>query len=493
MNTSVLSAPIVTDEQDPPQDTRAALRFVTCGSVDDGKSTLIGRLLVDSKTVLQDQLAGVQRGGQTDLALLTDGLQAEREQGITIDVAYRYFNTAARKFIIADAPGHEQYTRNMVTAASSSDAAVVLVDATKLDWQAALPELLPQTRRHSLLVNLLRVPAIVFAVNKLDAVADPALAFANISAALHQFTDAAAIPVKAIVPVSALIGYNVVDQNPGWCNYSGPGLLQILEQLSSTPADTHQPFAFPVQWVEKPTPTVGTSVSFLPPEGAVPPQGGLSAERPSSASADTSQGRRIFWGRIASGQAMPGQQVIVMPSGKTATIAQVLSHARQPKNVAAHHSAGIILDRELDVSRGDWLLQTPTLVDSLTERPPEGALAPRGGPSPLGNDPSNPGKRDITATIAWMDEEPLIPGRLYWVLHGHRWVKAKIKRIVSHININTLESSDAKQLDANAIGVVELALLIPIAALPYKQSRVLGSLILVDTASHKTSGAALVL
>ena len=424
-------------EQDNQQDTRAALRFVTCGSVDDGKSTLIGRLLVDSKTVLQDQLAGVQRGGQTDLALLTDGLQAEREQGITIDVAYRYFNTAARKFIIADAPGHEQYTRNMVTAASSSDAAVVLVDATKLDWQSALPELLAQTRRHSLLVNLLRVPAIVFAVNKLDAVANPALAFANISAALTKFADEAGIAFNTIVPISALIGYNVVDQNPGWCNYNGPGLLQILEQLSSTPADTHQPFAFPVQWVEK-----------------------------FSSSADTSQGRRIFWGRIASGMAQPGQQITVMPSGKTATVAQVLSHARQPKNVAANHSAGIILDRELDVSRGDWL------------------LAP---------EPANPGKKEILATVAWMDEEPLVPGRMYWALHGHRWVKAKIKRIVSHININTLERHDATQLDANAIGVVELALLEPIAALPYKQSRVLGSLILVDTASHKTSGAALVL
>ena len=462
MNTATLSpqTPTVSDEQD----TRAALRFVTCGSVDDGKSTLIGRLLVDSKAVLQDQLAGVQRGGQTDLALLTDGLQAEREQGITIDVAYRYFNTAARKFIIADAPGHEQYTRNMVTAASSSDAAVVLVDATKLDWQAALPELLPQTRRHSLLVNLLRVPAIVFAVNKLDAVANPALAFANISAALTQFASHADIPVTAIVPVSALIGYNVVDQNPGWCNYSGRSLLQILEQLSSTPADTHQPFAFPVQWVEK-----------------------------FSSSSDTSQGRRIFWGRIASGQAIPGQQITVMPSGKTATIAQVLSHARQPKNIAANHSAGIILDREVDVSRGDWLLQAPTLAASRAALPPEGALAPRGGPSALGSVPANPGKKDITATVAWMDEEPLVPGRLYWALHGHRWVKAKIKRIVSHININTLESHDATQLDANAIGVVELSLLEPIAALPYKQSRGLGSLILVDTASHKTSGAALVL
>ena len=422
------------------QDTRAALRFVTCGSVDDGKSTLIGRLLVDSKTVLQDQLAGVQRGGQTDLALLTDGLLAEREQGITIDVAYRYFNTAARKFIIADAPGHEQYTRNMVTAASSSDAAVVLVDATKLDWQAALPELLPQTRRHSLLVNLLRVPSIVFAINKLDAIENPALAFANISAALTKFADDAGIALNTIVPISALVGFNVVDQNPGWCNYNGRSLLQILEQLSSTPADTQQSLAFPVQWVEK----------------------------PETNNNDTSQGRRIFWGRIASGVAQPGQQITVMPSGKTATIAQVLSHARQPKNVAANHSAGIILDKEVDVSRGDWLLATD-------EANP------------------NPGSKDILATVAWMDEEPLIPGRIYWALHGHRWVKAKVKRIVSHININTLESIEATQLDANAIGVVELALLEPIAALPYKRSRVLGSLILVDTASHKTSGAALVL
>ena len=451
----------------PEQDTRAALRLVTCGSVDDGKSTLIGRLLVDSKAVLQDQLAGVQRGGQTDLALLTDGLQAEREQGITIDVAYRYFNTAERKFIIADAPGHEQYTRNMVTAASSADAAVVLVDATKLDWKSPSPELLPQTRRHSLLVNLLRVTSIVFAVNKLDAVDDPALAFKNISAALHQFADHAGIPVAAIVPVSALIGFNVVDANPGWCDYNGPGLLQILEHLPATHADTEHAFAFPVQWVEKPAPTLPSSSGSLPPEGAVAPRGGPSDQRFSS-SADTSQGRRIFWGRIASGAVQPGQEITVLPSGKTAVVAQVLDHARQTKAVVAGHSAGIILDRELDVSRGDWLLAT----DGFTP--------------PLGT-------REITATVAWMDDEPLVPGRMYWALQGHRWVKAKIKRIVHQVNINTLETIDAKQLDANAIGVVEIAFLEPIAALPYKQSRVLGSLILVDTASHKTSGAVLVL
>ena len=438
MNTTLLT-PAPAAPANAAQDTRAALRFVTCGSVDDGKSTLIGRLLVDSKTVLQDQLAGVQRGGQTDLALLTDGLQAEREQGITIDVAYRYFNTAARKFIIADAPGHEQYTRNMVTAASSADAAVVLVDATKLDWQSALPELLPQTRRHSLLVQLLRVPAIVFAVNKLDAVEDPALAFAHISTALQAFTQDAGIQTHAIVPVSALVGYNVVDANPGWCGYQGPTLLALLEKLSATPADITQPFSFPVQWVEK-----------------------------FSSSADTSQGRRIFWGRIASGAVQVGQIVSVLPGGKSAVVAEVLDHARSPKAVRAGHSAGIILDRELDVSRGDVLLASEGFGDS-------------------------PGKRTLMATVAWMDDEPLLPGRLYWALQGHRWVKAKVQRIVHQVHIQTLAQQSATQLDANAIGVVELVLQAPIAALPFAQSRILGSLVLVDSASHKTSGAALIL
>ena len=439
MNTLTIDRVNINALHETIQDTRAALRFVTCGSVDDGKSTLIGRLLVDSRAVLQDHLAGVQRGGVTDLALLTDGLSAEREQGITIDVAYRYFSTESRKFIIADAPGHEQYTRNMVTAASSADAAVVLVDATKLDWKLPVPELLPQTRRHSLLVHLLRVPSIVFAINKLDAVENPSLAFAHISAALSQFALDAQIPVRAIVPVSALIGYNVVDARPGWCSYSGPSLLEILEHLPATPADTDHAFAFPVQWVEK-----------------------------FSSSADTSQGRRIFWGRVASGAVQAGQHITVLPSGKTATVAQVLDHARQPQPVLAGHSAGIILDRELDVSRGDWLLA------STGFEPPLGA-------------------REITATVAWMDEEPLVPGRLYWALQGHRWVKAKIKRIVHQIDINTLATHDAAKLAVNAIGVVEMTLLEPIAALPYRQSRVLGSLILVDTASHKTSGAALVL
>jgi sulfate adenylyltransferase subunit 1 len=425
----------------PATDTRTALKFITCGSVDDGKSTLIGRLLVDSKAVLQDHLAGVQRQGETDLALLTDGLSAEREQGITIDVAYRYFNTETRKFIIGDAPGHEQYTRNMVTAASAADAAVVLVDATKLDWQNASLKLLVQTRRHSLLAKLLRVPSIVFAVNKLDAVADSTLAFANISGALAAFAAEAGIAVTATVPVSALKGWNVVDAaaDAGWCGYSGPTLLDILEHLPVTAADTGLPFAFPVQWVEK-----------------------------FSSSSDTSQGRRVFWGRVATGGVQPGQQVKVMPSGQTASVAQVLDHARCPKAVLAGHSAGIVLDREVDVSRGDWLLA----VDG------EGAAIEA--------------SRDIRATVAWLDDETLVAGRVYWALHGHRWVKAKVKRIVHKLDINTLAEEDATQLEPNAIGHIELALQEPLATLPFTQSRSMGSLVLVDTASHKTSGAVLV-
>jgi sulfate adenylyltransferase subunit 1 len=434
-------------------DTHGALKFITCGSVDDGKSTLIGRLLVDSRSVLQDQLANVSKSGEADLALFTDGLSAEREQGITIDVAYRYFATPTRKFIIGDAPGHVQYTRNMVTAASSAHAAVVLVDATKLKWNVdGLVELLPQTRRHSLLVNLLRVPSIIFAVNKLDALGnDAAAAFAKIREALLAFAEHADIAVTATIPMSALKGDNVVTATQGWCGYTGPSLLALLEQLPVTAAETDVPFSFPVQWVEK-----------------------------FSGSSDTSQGRRVFWGRVATGRAQPGDTISILPSGQTATIAQVLNHVRTPKSVGAGHGAGIVLDREVDVSRGDWLLSTATVDapsdDEFADSTPVKFFQPT---------------REIKATVAWMDDEPLVAGRVYWALHGHRWIKAKVKRIVHSLDINTLEEHDATQIEPNAIGHIELALQEPIAALPYSRSRVLGSLILVDTASHKTSGALL--
>jgi len=434
-------------------DTRSALRFITCGSVDDGKSTLIGRLLVDSKSVLQDHLAGVTRQGETDLAQLTDGLAAEREQGITIDVAYRYFSTEARKFIIGDAPGHEQYTRNMVTAASQADAAVVLVDATKLQWQDPDLALLAQTRRHALLLSLLRVPSIVFAINKLDAVDEPAQAFTNIRGALEVFTRDAGIQASGILPISALKGWNVAtagEQPAGWAGYEGPALLDILEQLPVTPRETDLPLAFPVQWVEK-----------------------------FSSSNDTSQGRRVFWGRVATGTLASGAQVTLLPGGQTATVAQVLDHARGARSIAAGLSAGVILDRELDVSRGDWIVAAPQVAPDAAEfdEPPAAVW---------------PATRELSTTIAWLDDEPLVAGRVYWALHGHRWVKAKVRKVLERLDIHTLKGEEATQLEPNAIGHVELALQEAIPATPFKRSRALGSLILVDTASHKTAGAVLV-
>ncbi|MBB1073686.1 sulfate adenylyltransferase [Rhodoferax sp. 4810] len=465
MNTTNTVATSPIDTRSTGQfDQQSALKFITCGSVDDGKSTLIGRLLLDSKSVLQDQLANVSKSGEADLAQFTDGLSAEREEGITIDVAWRYFNTAERKFIIGDAPGHEQYTRNMVTAASNADAAVVLVDATKLQWQDPALNLLPQTRRHSLLGHLLRVPSIVFAVNKLDALEDAAKpetagqatrAFNHIRGALEAFALEAGIEVATIVPISALKGHNVVDAAKGWCSYTGPSLLDILALLPVTPADTVLPFAFPVQWVEK-----------------------------FSSSSDTSQGRRIFWGRVANGVAQVGQQIKVLPSGQTATVAQVLGTTRKPGSVLAGHSAGVVLDREVDVSRGDWLLAlTPPAPAAITSDDDF-------GDTPTAT--SLPPSREISATVAWMDDEPLVAGRVYWALHGHRWVKARVKRVVHRLQINTLAEENADTLPANSIGHIELLLQEPIAALPFAQSRVLGSLVLVDTATHRTAGAVLV-
>jgi sulfate adenylyltransferase subunit 1 len=368
-------------------------------------------------------------------------------------VAYRYFATPARKFIIGDAPGHEQYTRNMVTAASSAHAAVVLVDATKLKWNVdGLVELLPQTRRHSLLVNLLRVPSIIFAVNKLDALgADATAAFGKINAALQAFATHAGINITATIPMSALKGDNVVTANGGWCGYTGPSLLSLLETLPVTAAETEVPFALPVQWVEK-----------------------------FHNSADTTQGRRVFWGRVATGTVQVGDRISILPSGQTAVVAQVVNHARLPKAVAAGHSAGIVLDREVDVSRGDWLLSAATTSapseDEFADNTPVKFFQPT---------------RELQATVAWMDDEPLVAGRVYLALHGHRWIKAKVKRIVHSLDVNTLAEHDAAEILPNAIGHIEVSLQEPIAALPYLQSRVLGALILVDTASHKTSGALL--
>ena len=432
-----MSHTLTTDPMTHATATRAALTFITCGSVDDGKSTLIGRLLWDSKALLQDQMDGAKRlsgSDAVDLAALTDGLSAEREQGITIDVAWRYFSTPERKFIIGDSPGHEQYTRNMVTAASQADAAVVLVDALKLDTSSETVALLPQTRRHTLLAQLLRVPTIIFAVNKLDAVADADLAFGRIQRALLAFAADIGLANPAVVPVSALLGYNVASTQPDWVGYQGPSLLQLLEDTPNTVPDAHPQAHFSVQWVEK-----------------------------RHDSADTNQGRRVLWGQLVAGHITVGDELTVN-GGLRAHVAGIHTLKGALTRATPGDSVGITLNTELDVSRGDWLLA---------------ASAPAG-------------TKSAVATVAWLDNEPLVPGRTYWALHGHRWTKAKVKRIVHQLDVQTLERRDADTLGANAIGKVELGFQSALPLQPFASSAELGRLILVDVASHATAAAVLV-
>jgi sulfate adenylyltransferase subunit 1 len=412
-----------------------ALRFLTAGSVDDGKSTLIGRLLYDSRAILADQLDTLEKkaaGQPIDLSLLTDGLEAEREQGITIDVAYRYFATKQRKFIIADAPGHEQYTRNMVTAAAGSDAAVVLVDITKLDTSAKPVPLLPQTRRHALLAHLLRVPSIVFAVNKLDAASDPAQAFNAVSESLRAFAKQAGIEVAGIIPVSALRGDNVTQPlDADW--YDGPSLLQLLESLPALQERRDGDLLIPVQYVSR--------------------EGEGTGNQP-----------RTLFGRVAHGRVKTGDEVQIFPSGQTAIVAELRLASETVDVVEAGRSAGVLLDRQLDVSRGDWIA-TPKTVHETNR---------------------------FSATLAWLDTEPAQVGRKYWVRHGNRWVQARIASIESRLDIHSLEATEAHQLAVNEIGHVIVETQQPLPVESYESNRVGGALIIVDPASNRTSGALLV-
>jgi len=426
-----------------------ALRFLTAGSVDDGKSTLIGRLLYDSRAILADQLDNLEKkaaGEAIDLSLLTDGLEAEREQGITIDVAYRYFATRRRKFIIADAPGHEQYTRNMVTAAAGSDAAVVLVDLTKIDWRAPVVTLLPQTRRHALLAHLLRVPGIVFAVNKIDAVDDPRAAFEATRTALLAFAQEAGIAgVAGVIPVSALRGDNVTRRlEADW--YDGPSLLELLESLPTTQERTEGSLLVPVQYVAR-------DEAGQPGEA----DGGKAAK-------GTGHQPRVFWGRIAHGSVRAGDTVQVFPSGETAVVAEVRRAGSTVATCQAGESAGIVLDRQLDISRGDW-------------------IASVGGLKPA---------QRFSATLAWLDTEPATLGRKYWVRHGNRWVQARIAAIEHRLDIHTLVPTDAHELAVNDIGAVQIEVQQPLPVEPYLGNRVGGALIVVDPSTNRTSGALLV-
>lgn len=429
--------------QAPPVKDHRALRFLTAGSVDDGKSTLIGRLLYDSRAILADQLDTLEKraaGAPIDLSLLTDGLEAEREQGITIDVAYRYFATKQRKFIIADAPGHEQYTRNMVTAAAGSDAAVVLVDITKLDTRlatAANPvKLLAQTRRHALLAQLLRVPSIVFAINKLDAVDDPGQAYEAVRASLLAFADEAKMEVAGIVPVSALRGDNVTQPlDAPW--YDGPSLLQLLESLPTAQERKVGDLLIPVQYVAR--------------DGG-PDKSGV-GDQP-----------RTLWGRIAHGRVQAGDEVQLFPSRQKAIVAEVRVAGELVDFAEAGQSAGLSLDRQLDVSRGDWIA-TPGTVHETNR---------------------------FSATLAWLDTEPAVIGRKYSVRHGNRWVQARITAIESRLDIHSLLATDAHELAVNDIGHVVIETQQPLPVEAYASNRVGGSLIIVDPTSNRTSGALLV-
>ncbi len=423
-----------------------ALRFLTAGSVDDGKSTLIGRLLFDSRAILADQLDALEKraaGAPIDLSLLTDGLEAEREQGITIDVAYRYFATKTRKFIIADAPGHEQYTRNMVTGASTADAVIILVDVSKVKLgDDGSVELLTQTKRHSLLAHLLRVPSIVFAVNKLDAIEQGTeTAFNNVKASLEAFAEQVGIVNKGVIPVSALRGDNVTTPSANWPWYKGPTLLQVLEQLPVADEAHDGSLLHPVQYVTRDS--VG--------EGEATASG-------------TGHQYRAFWGRIAHGAVKAGDEVQIFPSGQNAIVVEVRHSALVVDQCEAGQSAGIVLDRQVDISRGDWI-HTP------------GSIQPTDS---------------FTATLAWLDTEPAVVGRKYWVRHGNRWVQARITAIDHRLDIHTLEDTDAQQLAVNEIGRVQIQTQQPLPVEAYTSNRVGGALIVVDPTTNRTSGALLV-
>ena len=407
---------------------KTMLRFITCGSVDDGKSTLIGRLLYDSKMIFEDQLEALQadskrmgtQGQEIDFALLVDGLAAEREQGITIDVAYRFFATEKRKFIVADTPGHEQYTRNMVTGASTADLAVILIDARK--------GILTQTRRHSYLAHLIGIRNIVLAVNKMDLVGYDHAVYDGIVKDYTEFAHSIGITTFTAIPISGFKGDNITgpSENTPW--YSGPSLMAHLEtvEVDATTAAT-RPFRMPVQWVNRP------NLDF-----------------------------RGFSGLIASGTVKPGDAIRVLPSGKTSTISKIVTLDGDLESAVAGQSVTLCLTDEIDCSRGD--------VISVADNPPETSS-------------------QFEATIVWMEDEEMLPGRAYWLKLGTQLVSATVQPPKYTVNVNTMEHLAAKTLELNAIGVAELATDKPITFESYADNRTLGGFILIDKITNRTVGA----
>ena len=408
---------------------KSLLRFITCGSVDDGKSTLIGRLLYESKMIFEDQLTALEadskkvgtQNGELDFALLVDGLAAEREQGITIDVAYRFFSTDRRKFIVADTPGHEQYTRNMVTGASTADVAVILIDARK--------GVLTQTRRHSYIVSLLGIKQVVLAINKMDLVGYSQQIFDTIVAEYRDFASQIGLENIVPVPLSALRGDNMLERSSNTPWYQGPTLMAYLESVEIEDDLQQRPFRLPVQWVNRPN-----------------------------------QDFRGFAGTIASGVVRKGDAIRVLPSGRQSKVARIVTHDDDLEVAVAGQSITLTLTDEVDVSRGD--------VIAASESPPSVA-------------------DQFQSTIIWMHDEPMLPGRPYLIKLGARTVTGSITAPKYKVNVNTLEHLAAKQLELNEIGVCNLSLDQAIPFDPYTENRETGGFILIDKISNDTVGAGL--
>jgi bifunctional enzyme CysN/CysC/sulfate adenylyltransferase subunit 1 len=409
------------------------LRFATAGSVDDGKSTLIGRLLLDAKGIFEDQLAAVEatsksRGDDyTDLSLLTDGLRSEREQGITIDVAYRYFATPRRKFIIADTPGHVQYTRNMVTGASTADLGLVLVDARQ--------GLTEQSRRHSVLLSLLRVPHLVLAVNKMDLVGYDQAVFDRIQAEFTSFATKLNIPDLEIIPISALKGDNVVNRSEHMDWYDGPSLMHHLENVHVASDRDLVDTRFPVQYVVRPK-------------------------------SDSYHDYRGYAGRVAGGVLKPGDEVVVLPSGMTSSIAGIDLFDEEIDEAFPPMSVTVRLEDDVDVSRGDMIAR------------------PANAPTP---------SQDIDAMVCWMTNEPMRPRQKLAIKHTTRNGRALVKDIQYRLDVNTLHrDQDTKELGLNEIGRVQLRTTVPLLCDPYSKNRTTGSFILIDEATGVTVGAGMI-